>query len=146
MINPLFTDVAFRRDSEGDGSGYYESGGVKSSAPVPSACLALGALAHSCSGSFVGSILRHCHSSCRFSPGFFCFSRQWACCATFKYLASAFCSLCSMLQKPFTSPSSTCIDLLQGDSMYVKYGGDSYMLYLQQQYILHAHSMWMYWQ
>ncbi len=28
LINPLFTDVAFQRDSEGDGSGHYESGGV----------------------------------------------------------------------------------------------------------------------
>ncbi len=27
LINLLFTDVAFRRDSEGDGSGHYESGG-----------------------------------------------------------------------------------------------------------------------
>ncbi len=27
LINPLFTDVDFRRDSEGDGSGHYESGG-----------------------------------------------------------------------------------------------------------------------
>ncbi len=27
LINPLFTNVAFRRDSEGDGSGHYESGG-----------------------------------------------------------------------------------------------------------------------
>ncbi len=30
LINPLFTDVAFPRDSEGDGSGHYESGGVMS--------------------------------------------------------------------------------------------------------------------
>ncbi len=28
LINPLFTDVAFRRDSEGDRSGHNESGGV----------------------------------------------------------------------------------------------------------------------
>ncbi len=27
LINPLFSDVTFRRDSEGDGSGHYESGG-----------------------------------------------------------------------------------------------------------------------
>ncbi len=37
LINPLFTDVAFHRDSEGDGSGHYESGGVMSPPPVPSA-------------------------------------------------------------------------------------------------------------
>ncbi len=36
MINPLFTDVAFRRDSEEDGSGHYESGG-SCPPPVPSA-------------------------------------------------------------------------------------------------------------
>ncbi len=30
LINPLFTDVAFCRDSEGDGSGHYESWGVMS--------------------------------------------------------------------------------------------------------------------
>ncbi len=34
LINPLFTDVAFWRDSKGDGSGHYESGG---SCPPPSA-------------------------------------------------------------------------------------------------------------
>ncbi len=40
LINPLFTDVAFRRDREGDGSGHYESGGVMSPPyPVPSARL-----------------------------------------------------------------------------------------------------------
>ncbi len=40
LINPLFTDVAFRRDSEGDGSGHYESGGVMSPPSlVPSARL-----------------------------------------------------------------------------------------------------------
>ncbi len=38
LINPLFTDVTFRRDSEGDGSSHYESGGVMS--PVPSAICA----------------------------------------------------------------------------------------------------------
>ncbi len=38
LINPLFTDVDFRRDSEGDGSGHYESGGGGGSCPpVPSA-------------------------------------------------------------------------------------------------------------
>ncbi len=40
LINPLFTDVAFRSDSDGDGSGHYESGGVMSPPSlVPSACL-----------------------------------------------------------------------------------------------------------
>ncbi len=40
LINPLFTDVAFRRDSEGDGSGHYESGEVMSPPSlVPSARL-----------------------------------------------------------------------------------------------------------
>ncbi len=33
LINPLFTDVAFCRDSEGDGSGHYESGWVMSPRP-----------------------------------------------------------------------------------------------------------------
>ncbi len=40
LINPLFTDVAFHGDSEGDGSGYYESGGVKSPPPPPRAICA----------------------------------------------------------------------------------------------------------
>ncbi len=35
LINPLFNDVAFRRDSEGDGSGHYESGGGGSGSPRP---------------------------------------------------------------------------------------------------------------
>ncbi len=30
LINPIFTDVAFHRDSEGDGLGHYESGWVMS--------------------------------------------------------------------------------------------------------------------
>ncbi len=47
------------------------------------------------------------------------FSSQWACFLSFKYLASVCCSNCRELQKPSTSPSSTCIDLLQGDFMYV---------------------------
>ncbi len=38
-INPLFTDVAFCRDSEGDRSGHYESGGVMSP-PIPNAICA----------------------------------------------------------------------------------------------------------
>ncbi len=43
LINPLFTDVAFHRDSEGDGSGHYESGGGGHVPPslVPSARLPL---------------------------------------------------------------------------------------------------------
>ncbi len=36
LINPLFTDVAFRRDSEGDGSGLYESWGGGGHVPPPS--------------------------------------------------------------------------------------------------------------
>ncbi len=35
LINPLFTDVVFRRDSEGDVSGHYESGGVMPPNPPP---------------------------------------------------------------------------------------------------------------
>ncbi len=46
-------------------------------------------------------------------------SSQWACCSTFKYLANACCSSCSVLQKPSSFPSSTCIVLLRGDYMYV---------------------------
>ncbi len=46
LINPLFTDVAFRRENEGDGSGHYESGGVMSPPSlVPSARLPGGPLA-----------------------------------------------------------------------------------------------------
>ncbi len=37
LINPLFTDVTFRRDIEGDGSGHNESGGVMSP-PPPRPC------------------------------------------------------------------------------------------------------------
>ncbi len=59
--------------------------------------------------------------------GSFCISRQWACCSTFKYLASAFCSNCSTLQKPSTFSSSTCIDLLRGDWCML-YGG--YFIYV----------------
>ncbi len=41
LINLLFTDVAFRRDSEGDRSGHYESGGGGGHVPpVPSAICA----------------------------------------------------------------------------------------------------------
>ncbi len=54
-----------------------------------------------------------------------CISSQWACCSTFKYLASVCCSSSSVLQKLSTFPSSTCIDLLWGD--HVSYGGYSYM-------------------
>ncbi len=45
---------------------------------------------------------------------FFCIISQWACCSVFKNLTSACCSSCSMLQKPSSIPSSTCIDLLRG--------------------------------
>ncbi len=42
LVNPLFSDVTFRRDSEGDGSGHYESGGggMSSPPPIPSAICA----------------------------------------------------------------------------------------------------------
>ncbi len=49
--------------------------------------------------------------------GSFHISSQWACCSTFKYLASACFSSCSILQKPSTFPSSTCIDLLRSNFM-----------------------------
>ncbi len=54
--------------------------------------------------------------------GFLCISSQWARCSAFKYVASAYCSSCSALQKPSTFPSSTCIDLLWGD-LCMLYGG-----------------------
>ncbi len=53
---------------------------------------------------------------------YFCISSQWACCSTFKYLASACCSSCSALQRPSTFPSSTCIDLLRDDSCMLHMG------------------------
>ncbi len=56
-----------------------------------------------------------------------CIGSQWAHCSIFKYMTSACCISCSMLQKPSTFPSSTCIDLLQGDS-YMLYGG--YLMYV----------------
>ncbi len=37
----------------------------------------------------------------------------------FKYMASACCNSCNVLQKPSSFPSSTCIVLLWGDYMYV---------------------------
>ncbi len=54
-------------------------------------------------------------------------------------------AVCSTLQKPSTFPSSTCIDLLRGDSCML---WGLFHVYLQQQYFLHAHSsmLWMYWQ
>ncbi len=55
LINPLFTDVAFRRDSKGDGSGHYESGGSCPPSPVPSACLLFCSLI--CTFTFVTSEL-----------------------------------------------------------------------------------------
>ncbi len=56
---------------------------------------------------------------------FSCISSQWAQCSIFKYLALVCCSSRSTLQKPSTFPSSTCIDLLWGDSCML-YGGYSY--------------------
>ncbi len=44
------------------------------------------------------------------------------CCSTFKCLTSACYGSRSTLQKPSTFPSSTCIDLLRGDSCML-YGG-----------------------
>ncbi len=58
-------------------------------------------------------------------------SSQWACCLTFKHLASVCCSSCNALQKPSTFPSSTCIDLLWVNLIYALYGG--YLLYVPQQ-------------
>ncbi len=58
-----------------------------------------------------------------------CIGSQWALCSTFKYMTSACCSSWSMLQKPSTFPSSTCIDLLWGDSCML-YGG--YSIYVIQ--------------
>ncbi len=49
---------------------------------------------------------------------FFCIISQWACCSVFKNLTSVCCSSCSMLQKPSTIPSSTCIDLLDVSYMW----------------------------
>ncbi len=79
--------------------------------------------------------------------GSFCISSQWACCSTFKYLANACCSSWSELQKPSTFPSSTCIDLLRGDSCMLFMAVISNILYVHQQYLFHAHSsmLWMYW-
>ncbi len=45
-------------------------------------------------------------------------------CSTLKYMTSVCCSSSSMLHKPSTFPSSTCIDLLRGDSCML-YGGYS---------------------
>ncbi len=56
-----------------------------------------------------------------------CIGSQWAHCLTFKYMTSACCISCSVLQTPSTFPSSTCIDLLQGDSCML-YGG--YLMYV----------------
>ncbi len=69
----------------------------------------------------------------------FCISSQWACCSTFKHLASACCSSCSALQKPSAFPSSTCIDLLQGDFTYAIYEG--YFIYVVCAAALFAHML-----
>ncbi len=55
-------------------------------------------------------------------------------CSTFKYLAGACCSSCNALQRPSTFPSSTCIDILRGDFMYVIHGG--HFIYVQQQHVV----------
>ncbi len=84
------------------------------------------------------------------SPGswlvFSCISNQWVDYSIFKYLALVCCSSRSTLQKPSTFPSSTCIDLLWGDSCML-YGGYSFVLNVQQ-YFAHSRSsmLWMYWQ
>ncbi len=51
--------------------------------------------------------------------------------------------LARALQKPSSFPSSTCIDMLRSDFMYI-----IQMLNVQKQYFSHAHSimLWMYWQ
>ncbi len=51
--------------------------------------------------------------------GYFSYQQPISCSSTFKYLSSACCSSCSTHQKPSTFPSSTCIDLLQGNFVYV---------------------------
>ncbi len=60
---------------------------------------------------------------------------SWACCSMFKYSASACYSSCSALE-PSTLPSSTCIDLLWGDFMYVIYGG-YFICVIYVQYLSH---------
>ncbi len=79
---------------------------------------------------------------------FFCISNQWACCATFSYLARAYCSSCSLFQKPCTFPSSNCIDLLWGNVIYVIYGG-YFICYMCSRssifYMLTAACLWIYW-
>ncbi len=58
----------------------------------------------------------------------FLYQKQWACCTTFKYLASVCFSSCNMLQKPSIFPSSTCIDQLWGDSCMLYIGVISYVI------------------
>ncbi len=55
LINPLFTNVVFRRDSEGDGSGHYESGGGYVPPPIPSAICAPGR------GHLIRDLVGMCH-------------------------------------------------------------------------------------
>ncbi len=54
-------------------------------------------------------------------------SSQWARCSTFKYMTSAHCSSLQSASETLHLPSSTCIDLLRGDSCML-YGG--YFLYV----------------
>ncbi len=79
---------------------------------------------------------------------FFCISSQWACCSTFSYLARAYCSSCSLLQKPCTFPSSNCIDLLWGNVIHVIYGG-YFICYMCSSSsisnMLTAACLWIYW-
>ncbi len=72
--------------------------------------------------------------------GYFCISSQWTYCSTLEYLASVCCSSCSALQELSTFPSSTCLDLLWDNFTSVICVGYSYMLNVQQEYLLHAHS------
>ncbi len=62
--------------------------------------------------------------------GYFRVNSQLTCCSTFKYSASACCSSCTALQKP-----STFYQL----HLYRSATRIFNMLYVQQQYFLHAH-------
>ncbi len=62
---------------------------------------------------------------------FFHTSSQWVYYSTFNYLASACCSSCSALQKSYTFPYPTDWNHM---------GGLFHVLYVQQQYFLHAYN------